>query len=179
MRLASVLLGSVLVAGTPALGCSHESTGSRDTAGSSRSSDAPRRTPTCTPPGLEAARPAERFDLPMGCSFSPAGSPSAPRVIADAAGLAEVLHCPDGVTLPSLDHGTKDLYLVQYTMSPASAGISAFDDGTRVTLVTRFRPPCEGDPMPMPMNAVTSFVLPKGASRTFVEANCSLPSDCP
>ena len=33
---------------------------------------------------------------------------------------------------------------------------AVFDDGTRLTVLTRFRPNCPGDPMPMPMNSTVA-----------------------
>ena len=52
------------------------------------------------------------------------------------------------------------------------------DDGTRLTVLTRFRPNCPGDPMPMPMNSTLSSLMPKGAERTVQQASCSLPVQC-
>lgn len=170
MRSRSTFLAFGLVA---CAGCSHESGGSAP-----RTPDSPRAASSCTPPGLEAARPVDRFDLPAGCSFTEGGPPTAPRVVPDAASLAAAVSCPQGVEPPGFDAATKDVYVVRYAMSPASTGLAGLDDGAVVTFVTRFRQPCAGDPMPMPMDATMAFSLPKGATRTFREANCTLPLDC-
>lgn len=133
---------------------------------------------TCTVPGLENATRIEPLTLPSGCRFAVTGGPpTAPFVVRDAEGFAAALTC-DGATPPAIDLATSDLYLVSYTMSPASTGMEPRDDGTTVTLVTRFRQPCDGDPLPMPMNGTLAFTMPKNSTRSFREANCTLPLDC-
>jgi hypothetical protein len=77
-----------------------------------------------------------------------------------------------------IDMAANDVYLLEYTMSPAFGGLEVFDDGTALTLVTRFRPNCPGDPMPMPMNSTLAWLMPKDASRTVQQASCSLPERC-
>ena len=71
------------------------------------------------------------------------------------------------------------LVAAAYTLSPAGVGLGAFDDGKTVTLVSRQRSPCPGDPMPMPMNSTAWFVLPTGGERTFGAAACTVESTCP
>jgi len=68
--------------------------------------------------------------------------------------------------------------VVRYDQSPASIGLAVLDDGTTVTLLTRFRAPCPDDPLPMPMQSFVGFWLPKGATRAWRESNCTVPAAC-
>lgn len=136
---------------------------------------------TCTLPELAQARALSPVLIP-GCSFSGGGTVSAPTVLRTAEEVAAALRCngegqPAASTL-GVDMNANDVYVVEYTMSPASAGIEAFDDGTRLTVLTRFRPNCPGDPMPMPMNSTVAWLVPKDATRTIAQASCSLPEQC-
>lgn len=132
------------------------------------------------PGGLESARAVEIVRLPAGCTFGPGGSLEAPVVLSDPAILASAITCPSGTVAPTIDLASGDVLLVAFTMSPAYAGMGVFDDGTTVTFVMRDRPPCPGDPMPMPtpMSSAVAFRLPHGASRAFRQASCSLPLRC-
>ncbi|MCC7538021.1 MAG: hypothetical protein IT379_17480 [Deltaproteobacteria bacterium] len=166
-------LSVFLVVSLAACGCGSTTGG---TGGGSRGGGGPGRAATCTPGGLETAR-SVALRLPQGCRLETSGGMPERTVIGTAESLASVLTC-DGNARPSLDLTTHDLVLVPFSMSPAYGGSDVLDDGTTVTIVSRFRPPCEGDPMPMPMQSVHAFVLPKGASRVYREASCSLPEDC-
>lgn len=153
--------------------CSHESSGTpRVEEPSSRAAR------TCTPAGAESAHPLPIVSLAVGCSFRTGGSESAPLVVHDAEAFASAVQCT-GATMPRIDFSANDVYLVTYSMSPATTGVAPLDDGTTVTFATRFRRPCPGDPLPMPMNATFGFLLPKNATRTYRSANCTLPLDCP
>lgn len=132
----------------------------------------------CVPPGLESARIVPPLMLPSGCSFSAGGPPSAPRVITNDAELQAHLSCPPGVAAPVIDLAGNDLYLVTHSLSPAYGGGETRDDGSSVKFVTRFRPNCPDDPQPMPIESTFGILLPKGATRTFGEANCTLPRRC-
>jgi hypothetical protein len=177
MTSARVLVGQLLLASTVgvssllgfACGCRHEG------------ADAPPETPeepqsigTCAVPGVESAHRVEVVALPAGCRFNVNGYASEPRVVHSAEEYAETVSC-EGAVAPTLDFAASDLYVMRYSMSPAFGGRETVDDGTTVTFITRFRPNCPDDPMPMPMDVTYGFLLPKGATRTFNEATCSLP----
>lgn len=132
---------------------------------------------TCLPAGLEGAGTIPPLVLPPGCSFTLGGASATPLVITNAAELGPHLECT-GVAPPAIDLTANDLYVVTHWLSPAYGGSETRDDGAVVTFVTRFRPNCPDDPMPMPISSSFGFLLPKGAARTFREANCSLPSRC-
>lgn len=152
--------------------CAHEADGGARQSPPSNGGDA-----TCTVPGLERARRLDVVALPRECTFTAGGSFAAPRVLHTEEELAAAITCQGSVP-PSIDMAVSDVYVVAYTMSPASTGVLTFDDGATLTFVSRFRQPCPDDPMPMPMNATFAFTMPKNASRTYAEANCTLPLDC-
>jgi hypothetical protein len=130
------------------------------------------------PGGLESAHEVEVVRLPAGCSFSGGGSLEAPAVLADEAAIAASVHCADG-TSPPIALGEDQLMVASFTMSPAFGGMAIVDDGTTVTYVMRDRPPCPGDPMPMPTPAsALAYRLPRGATRTFRQLACTLPRTC-
>jgi hypothetical protein len=130
------------------------------------------------PGGLESAHEVDVVRLPAGCSFSGGGSLEAPRVLADEAALAASVSCADG-TRPTIALGEDQLMVASFTMSPAFGGLAIVDDGTTVTYVMRDRPPCPGDPMPMPTpSSALAYRLPRGATRTFRQLACTLPRTC-
>ncbi|MBK8591168.1 MAG: hypothetical protein IPN77_18980 [Sandaracinaceae bacterium] len=131
-------------------------------------------------PEVAQARPIAPLLIP-GCSFT-GGSSSTPTVLHTAEEVSAALRCngegqPPGSAL-GVDMAANDVYLLEYTMSPAFGGLEVFDDGTALTVLTRFRPNCPGDPMPMPMNSTVAWLMPKDASRTMQQATCSLPERC-
>ena len=131
---------------------------------------------TCTPAGLEAAQIIRPLGVPDGCSWTGGGAPLSPRAITTPEELAQHLTCTGAA--PVIDLAVSDVYLITQTISPGHGGGEVRDDGTTVTLVSRFRPPCPDDPMPMPMQTTFALVLPKGATRAFAEASCTLPARC-
>ncbi|MCA9576009.1 MAG: hypothetical protein R3B40_13325 [Polyangiales bacterium] len=134
---------------------------------------------TCTVDGLEGATSRPALVLPVGCSFQGGGTASAPRVLGTEEDILALLSCPErDLSALGIDPSTHDVYLLAYTMSPASAGIAVYDDEQTLTYLSRFRPPCPNDPMPMPMSATVAWLMPKGATRATREASCSLPERC-
>jgi hypothetical protein len=143
--------------------------------------EAPPPTPaTCVPPGLEASHVVAPFALPTGCRFTSGGDLAAPRVVHTMDELAAAYAC-DPTVSPSpitIDLATSELHVVERMLSPAYGGGEIRDDGATVTFVTRFRSPCPDDPRPVPSPDAFAFVLPRGETRTFREATCTLPPRC-
>lgn len=134
---------------------------------------------TCTVDGLAGAELRPPLRLPVGCSFAQGGTVTAPRVLRTAEEVLGALSCPEtDLAALGIDPSQQDVYVLGYTMSPASAGQSVYDDGQTLTYVSRFRPPCPNDPMPMPMNVTMAWLMPKDATRATREASCSLPERC-
>lgn len=123
--------------------------------------------------GLAAATPLAPWTPPAGCS------PRAPGGGNDVVRGADELQRRFGCAAADVDFHRHSLLAVTHTLSPAGAGISAFDDGEVVTLATRQRSPCgPGGPMPMPMQTTAWFLLPAGGERTFAPTTCTLASEC-
>ena len=100
-------------------------------------------------------------------------------VLKTKAELEAAIQCDKGVSL-GVDPTKFSLVQVPWTMSPAAAGLVAYDDGKLITLVTKFRQPCPKDPHAMPVGLVNWYLLPAGGGeRSFAEANCTLPKNCP
>lgn len=132
----------------------------------------------CTPPGLEGAQSVPTVTLPSGCSFTEPGTLSAPLVIANETDFAAHVRCV-GASLPQVNFATHDVLLVGHVASPAYGGGAVLDDGARVSFVTMQRTPCPSDYPPMPTPMSFAFLLPKGATRTWGEAICTLAPHCP
>lgn len=123
--------------------------------------------------GLGQAAALEPWNPPPGCS--PRGDGNA--ILRSDDELAPRLECSAGLN-HLVDFTRHALLAVGYTLSPAGVGVGAFDDGKVITLVSRQRSPCPGDPMPMPMNTTAWFQLPAGAERTFSDKVCTVESTC-
>ena len=123
--------------------------------------------------GLGQAAALEPWTPPPGCS--PRGDGQA--ILRSDAELTPRLECTAGMN-HLVDFTRHALLVVGYTLSPAGAGLGAFDDGKVITLVTRQRNPCPGAPMPMPMNAAAWYLLPVGAERSFADKTCTIESKC-
>lgn len=131
------------------------------------------------PAGLESAQPLEVVALPGGCRWTRGGSLDAPARISDAAQLDTALACDPPATRPGIDLTTHALEVVQFSMSPAYAGMAIVDDGSVVTFVMRQRSPCPNDPMPMPMSTSLAYRIDEGAARKYQTLACTLPPRCP
>jgi hypothetical protein len=133
---------------------------------------------TCMPGGLEAAHSVETVRIPSGCRVTSGGTITAPSVIRSAEELTGALECDANTERPTIDFATHQLMLAEFSMSPAYGGSEVFDDGSKVTFVTRDRSPCPDDPMPMPMSSTLAYLLPQGAERSYQQLACTLPARC-
>jgi hypothetical protein len=79
----------------------------------------------------------------------------------------------------AIDWKKQALVFDAWMMSPAAAGLDAYDDGKVITFVTRDRSPCPNDPHAMPITLQKYFVLAAGgAGRTYADASCTMPAHC-
>lgn len=124
--------------------------------------------------GLGQATALALWTPPPGCS--PRGNGKS--ILRSDADLAPRLDCSAGQH-HRVDFTKHALLVVDYTLSPAGAGLGALDDGRVITLVSRQRNPCPGGPMPMPMNTTAWFLLPAGGERGFADTTCTVESQCP
>lgn len=125
--------------------------------------------------GLANAAQLALWTPPAGCSARDAGPDN--DLVRTAEALQQRLQCPAGAA-PAVDFTKQALLKVSYTLSPAGAGVAAFDDGKVITIATRQRSPCPDAPMPMPMPANAWFMLAAGGERTFAATTCTLDSNC-
>lgn len=180
-----ILLVPVFAALASSCSGAAESTASKDPKAGTAVADTTTRTP---PPAPDAAKPdpcgaaalglgtAPKLELwtpPPGCSPRGEGT----TILHSDDELTPRLECTAGLN-HLVDFTKQALLVVGHTLSPAGAGVLAFDDGKVVTLVSRQRSSCPGDPMPMPMNATAWFLLPAGAERTFAAKTCTLDPQC-
>lgn len=146
--------------------------------GSSGEQSQPEAPNSCMPGGLEAAHSVQMVAIPRGCRVLAAGMIMAPSVIRSADELARALECDANSERPTIDFGKHQLMLAEFSMPPAYGGGEVFDDGSKVTFVTRDLPPCPGDPMPMPISLPLAYLLPQGAERSYQQLSCTLPVRC-
>lgn len=139
---------------------------------------APVTLPRCVPTGLESAQALPVITMPQGCSFIEPGTLEAPLVVANESDFRAHLHC-ESATPPTVDFAVNDVLLVGHVASPAHGGSAVLDDGARVSFVSMQRTPCPTDYPPMPTPMSFAFMLPKGATRTWTTAMCTLPPRCP
>jgi hypothetical protein len=137
----------------------------------------PKAIDPCAPSqlGLGAARQLAPWAAPEGCTAK--SGATEPTAVKSEAEFTARFGCPKG-TKSGLDFTKQQLMVQDRTLSPAGAGTTIVDDGTKVTFIERDRSPCPGDPQPMPMNYTLGFVLPAGAERTYATRSCTLPPKC-
>ena len=119
---------------------------------------------------LTGAKELAEWAPPGGCT----AKATDPRLVRSDADLAHVLTCPAG-TAPPVDFTKQTIVYAPRTLTPSAQGFTAYDDGKTITVVTKFRQPCPGEPRPTPMPVTLWFVVPAGADRTVVDASCSWP----
>ncbi|MEM6990074.1 MAG: hypothetical protein AAF721_06240 [Myxococcota bacterium] len=124
--------------------------------------------------GLGAARSLAAWKPPTGCA---AEGPHGATFIRSGDDLATRLRCSDG-TSSGVDFSKQSLVQIRGSMSPATVGWVAYDDGTRVTSVTKFRSACPDDPRPMPMEFTQWYVVSGETDRVLAEATCTVPTKC-
>jgi len=170
MRLALVLL---------IVGCHASSTGGGSSAGGSSGASGDDKSTGATPDpcgaaalGLGTAKPLAAW-TPAGCTAKGGG----PAVIASDADAAAQLDCTSPL---GIDFAKQALVVVTRSWSPAQTGELAFDDGSKVTLVSRQRSPCPDEPRPMPTPPITSlFLTDANGARTFAQGSCTVATTCP
>lgn len=159
-----------LVACTPGRGAGDTSSSSSSAQGGAPEVDA------CSPSklGLGDAKPVARWSPPPGCTLRGGGGGT--TFVHTAEQLGASVECTGAA--PGVDLTSNVLVVAWRSISPAQVGTDVLDDGKTITFVSRQRSPCPNDPLPMPMTAPLSFLLPAGATRDVKEASCSLPPSC-
>jgi hypothetical protein len=109
--------------------------------------------------------------MPKGCTVT-ANAPTTLVTTESDMGVALACTTPHGI-----DFTKSSLAIVRTTLSPATVGIDALDDGKTVTIVSRQRASCKGDPQPMPMPVTRLFLVDAG-ERAFADTTCTIESSC-
>jgi hypothetical protein len=78
-----------------------------------------------------------------------------------------------------IDFAKSTLVITGQTLSPAAVGVDVYDDGAKVTFVSRLRSPCPAEPLPGPVTLPLAFEIPAGTTRTFAETTCKQNVTCP
>jgi len=125
--------------------------------------------------GLGKATRAAPWQPPPGCSLAGRGGP--PVLVRSEAELRAAVTCAGDVT-SGIDFAAHALVLQSITLSPASTGADVFDDGAVVTVVTRQRRPCPGDPQPMPIGHTVAALVSGAGERTVRESTCVADTTC-
>ncbi len=130
----------------------------------------------CGPQALDlgAAASLVAWKPPPGCA---AKGTRGSVIIGNGEDLTARLQCNEGVE-HGLDLSKERLLQVRGSMSPATIGWAAYDDGGRLTVVTKFRSPCPSDPRPMPMEFTQWFLVPADAERELAETTCTVKTKC-
>lgn len=127
--------------------------------------------------GLGSAKALVAWKAPAGCTARGGSSP--PKLLTTEADARAQFDCKDPKANFAVDFKTKSLVASTGSWSPAQVGLSAFDDGKKVTLVSRQRAPCKGDPQPMPSPAISSLFVGGTGVRTFAQSSCTVVTKCP
>ena len=129
----------------------------------------------CSPVALRlpAAAALTPWKPPVGCGTR--------KVIGNVliktdAQAAKTFDCPG--TKLGIDFSNTGILVSSRTLSPATVGIDALDDGKTVTLVNRFRRPCAKESRPVPVPMTFMFLITRG-DRRFSDASCTVDAACP
>jgi hypothetical protein len=107
------------------------------------------------------------------------GGGSSPSLAGTEADARTHVECKDPKAKLGIDFAKHQLVVTARSYSPAQVGLDVYDDGKKVTFVSRQRPPCKNDPRPMPGPSNTLLMLASPGPRTFAEASCNVDVKCP
>ena len=130
----------------------------------------------CSPEALKLSAATKLLDswkLPASCAVQGTGT----VVIKTQAEATKRFDC--GGAKLGVDFAKSSIVVTSRSLSPATVGVDAFDDGKTITFVDRFRPPCSRDPHPMPSPPLTFVYLVTPGNRAFADASCTVESKCP
>lgn len=131
--------------------------------------------PHCKADGLGAARLVTAWKPPEGCHWRGLAHGATVIMHNEADLVAGALDCPAS----GVDFTKNDVVVAGRALSPATVGVDVYDDGKKVTFVSRQRGPCPKEYPPMPITIAVAFLIPAGETRTFDEATCKQAWKCP
>jgi hypothetical protein len=126
--------------------------------------------------GLGPVTAGAPWKPPAGCELN--GDPGGPAVLVTSDAEWKARFTCSGSGAHGIDFTRQALVAQRRTLSPAGMGTSVFDDGKTITLVGRFRSPCPGEPMAMPMPITVAALVPAGGAREFKETVCNVDWKC-
>jgi hypothetical protein len=133
--------------------------------------------PACKAEGLGGAKLVTTWKPPESCHWKGLAAGAVTIVHNEADLDAAALDCP-GVR-SGVDFAKNDVVVTGRTLSPATLGVDVYDDGQKVTFVSREREPCPHEYPPIPVTVPVAFLIPAGRTRTFADASCKQEYKCP
>ena len=133
--------------------------------------------PRCKADGLGAAKLVTTWKPPEACHWKGLAHGVTTIMRNEADLVAGALDCPES-TSSGVDFKKNSVVVTGRALSPATVGVDVYDDGQKVTFVSRQRESCPNEYPPMPITVPLAFLVPAGESRTFGEATCKQPWKC-
>ena len=132
----------------------------------------------CKADGLGAAKLVTTWKPPESCHWKGLAHGATTIMRSEADLVAGALDCPESSS-SGIDFTKDNVVVTGRALSPATVGVDVYDDGQKVTFVSRQRDACPNEYPPMPITVPIAFLVPAGATRTFGEAMCKQPWKCP
>lgn len=127
--------------------------------------------------GLADAKPLAPWKMPAGCKYQ--GGHGVTLLIESAEHFQALFACDDAAgKTGGIDFEGSSLVFQETQLSPAGMGTSAVDDGAKVTLISRQRNPCPGEPPPMPIPYTIAYLVQGKAKRSMASTACTVDVSC-
>jgi hypothetical protein len=132
--------------------------------------------PRCKAEGLGAAKLVDPLKLPDSCHWRGLAHGSTTIMRSEADLAAGALDC---TTSSGVDFAKNNVVVSGRSLSPATVGIDVYDDGKKLTFVSRQRGSCPNEYPPTPITIPLALLIPAGETRTFADAMCKQEYKCP
>jgi hypothetical protein len=145
------------------------------TSGSTATATTATEPPRCKADGLGAAKLVNTWKPPEACHWRGLAHGATTIMRTEADLVAGALDCPAA----GVDFAKNNVVVTGRALSPATVGVDVYDDGQKVTFVSRQRDSCPSEYPPMPITVPIAFLIPAGETRTFGDAMCKQAWKCP
>jgi len=162
---------------TPADSASDGGASSTSTSTSSTKTSGAAEASRCKADGLGTAKLVTTWKPPEACHWKGLAHGATTIMRSEADLVAGALDCPESAS-SGIDFTKNNVVVTGRALSPATVGVDVYDDGQKITFVSRQRDSCPNEAPPMPITVPIAFLVPAGASRTFGEAMCKQPWKC-
>ncbi len=132
--------------------------------------------PHCKAAGLGDAALVKTWRPPEVCHWRGLAQGATTIIHSEVDLIAAALDCPAS---SGIDFAKSNVVVTGRALSPATVGIDAYDDGKKITFVSRQREPCPKEVPAMPITVPIAFLIPAGELRTFGDAMCTQHYKCP